>query len=348
MPRDLPPRMLRRVRTLKSGKVWTGYYYDGREDGKRKEIPLGTDLNAAKRKWAELEQCDPPVDTTTMRHVFDRYERDIVPRKGILTQRDNLQELKHLRPVFDDAPIDQLLPMHVAQYRDARTAKTRGNREISLLSDVFNMAREWGFTQRENPCRGIKKNKETPRRYYADDEVWNAILDNAEPVLRDAMELAYLTGQRPSDVLKMEWLHIADGAIEVTQNKTGQRLRITIAGQLAKLIGRIQARCEVEGQGRTIIALKSNKDKTRPPVALSKQMRHDRLAKAKAQAWGAAIKAGNQDLAVKIQGFRFSDARSRAASDLDTTHASNLLGHTSEAITKRVYQRRGKIVDATR
>ncbi len=43
--KDLPPRMLERRRTLKSGKVWVGYYYDGRDEaGKRKEIPLGTDL----------------------------------------------------------------------------------------------------------------------------------------------------------------------------------------------------------------------------------------------------------------------------------------------------------------
>ncbi|GGL61802.1 hypothetical protein GCM10009091_49410 [Pseudomonas brenneri] len=47
--RDLPPRMIRRIRKGKSGKTWTSYYYDGRTvDGKRKEIPLGTDLDQAK------------------------------------------------------------------------------------------------------------------------------------------------------------------------------------------------------------------------------------------------------------------------------------------------------------
>jgi len=49
--KDLPPRMLRRSKTLKSGKVWTGYYYNGRdESGRRIEIPLGTDLGKAKVK----------------------------------------------------------------------------------------------------------------------------------------------------------------------------------------------------------------------------------------------------------------------------------------------------------
>ncbi|KAF5292576.1 hypothetical protein FQR65_LT20254 [Abscondita terminalis] len=42
----------------------------------------------------------------------------------------------------------------IAQYRDSRTAKTRANREIALLSHVFNIAREWGLTTKDNPCVG--------------------------------------------------------------------------------------------------------------------------------------------------------------------------------------------------
>lgn len=49
---DMPPRLQPVTRALKSGKVWTSYYYNGRdENGKRRMIPLGKDLDAAKRKW---------------------------------------------------------------------------------------------------------------------------------------------------------------------------------------------------------------------------------------------------------------------------------------------------------
>ena len=52
----LPPRMLVRIRKLKSGKTWIGYYYNGRDDnGARKEFRLGSDLIEAKRQWAEFE-----------------------------------------------------------------------------------------------------------------------------------------------------------------------------------------------------------------------------------------------------------------------------------------------------
>jgi hypothetical protein len=34
--RDLPPRMLRRIRVLKNGTVWEAFYYNGRNElGKR-------------------------------------------------------------------------------------------------------------------------------------------------------------------------------------------------------------------------------------------------------------------------------------------------------------------------
>lgn len=74
-----------------------------------------------------------------------------------------MAELKQLRPTFDEAPIDSITPFNIAGYRDARSAKVRANREIALLSHVFNMAREWGLTERENPCQGIRKNKEINR-----------------------------------------------------------------------------------------------------------------------------------------------------------------------------------------
>ena len=68
--------MLRRTTKLKSGKIWTGYYYNGRDaEGKRKEIPLGGDLDQAKVEWARLERKTPPKHNHLMSYVFDRYEK---------------------------------------------------------------------------------------------------------------------------------------------------------------------------------------------------------------------------------------------------------------------------------
>ena len=222
---NLPPRMYRRTRKRKYGKVWVAYYY---RDAQGKDIPLGSDLDQARIKWAQLETKEKPVDLLTMKGIFDRYTRDIIPKKAPRTQKDNLAELKKLRELFDDAPIDSITPATIAGYRDARTAKVRANREIATLSHVFNMAREWGITTKENPCQGVRKNREKPRDYYANDVVWAAVYSKAPQEPKDAMDLAYLTGQRPADVLMMRKDDVEGGFLMVQQNKTGKRLRIRV------------------------------------------------------------------------------------------------------------------------
>lgn len=342
--RDLPPRMIRVRRTLKSGEVWEAFYFNGRSaDGRRVKIPLGSDLNEAKRKWAELECREAPPETGLMRFIFDRYERDIIPTKAARTQKDNREQLSMLRRVFDTAPIDAITPQFIAQYRDKRSAAApvRANREIALLSHVWNMAREWGYTAKENPCRGVRKNKEKPRDFYADDEVWSAVYAKACEELQDAMDLNYLTGQRPADVLKMRLTDIKDGAIEVQQNKTRKKLRILLDDggrrtELGRLIDRIKAR-ERKVSSVFMVATPSG-------TALTKHTLRVRFDAARLAAAKAAEAEEQADLAAKVRAFQFRDIRPKAASETDLMHASKLLGHTEHEITEKVYRRVGEVV----
>ena len=334
--RDLPPGMVRRKRPRKNGKIWVGYYY---RDSAGKEIPLGTDLSKARLKWAELEAKEKPADLTTMKGIFDRYVRDVIPKKGERTQKDNMAELKQLRPTFDEAPIDSITPFNVAGYRDARSAKVRANREIALLSHVFNMAREWGLTERENPCQGIRKNKEAPRDYYANAAVWDAVYAVAEQELKEAMDLGYLTGQRPADVLIMRSDDTEGDYFLVTQGKTGQKLRIlmrTAAGENS--LGRLVREISERNVGHSSKFLLINRHGKR----MTKGMLRLRWDKAREKAKQNAMEQGDPLLAAKIGGFQFRDIRPKAASEIiDIGDASLLLGHSKQEITKRVYRRIG-------
>lgn len=347
--RDLPPRMLRRKRTLKSGKVWESFYYAGRrEDGTRVEIPLGHDLNEAKRKWVEMECRTIPVETGLMRFIFDRYEKEIIPTKAPRTQKDNLGCLKGLRSVFDSAPIDSITPQIIAQYRDKRGqhAPVRANREITLLSHVWNMAREWGLTAKENPVKGVRKNKETPRDFYADAAVWDAVYSAACVELQDAMDLNYLTGQRPADVLKMRLSDIRDGALEVQQNKTNKKLRILLDDAqgartaLGQLVDRIKNR-ERKVSSLYLVATPAGRPLNNGTLRI-------RFETARAHAASEVEKQGDTTLATRIRAFQFRDIRPKAASETDLAHASKLLGHTDKQITRTVYQRVGETVMPTR
>ncbi|MGU3305919.1 tyrosine-type recombinase/integrase [Pseudomonas sp. M5A4_2d] len=341
--RDLPPGMVRRKRPRKNGTVWVGYYY---RDANGKELPLGGDLDKARLKWAELEAKAKPADLKIMQGIFDRYERDIIPKKAPRTQKDNRAELKHLRKGFEGAPIDAITPSMVAQYRDARTAKTRANREIALLSHVFNMAREWGFTDRENPCAGVRKNKEKVRDYYANDMVWAAVYGQAPQELKDAMDLAYLTGQRPADVIAMKKGDVEGDFLTVQQGKTSKRLRIqmqtdSVKNSLGLLIDDITARNKHHISQHFVLS--------KTGMRVSQQMLRNRWDDAREAAVALAASEGRAGDAAKIRQFQFKDIRPKAASEItDIADASLLLGHSEQEITKRVYRRIGAVAQPSK
>lgn len=339
----LPPRMYQRSRKRKSGKVWTAYYY---RDLLGKDIPLGKDLDKARIKWAELEAKEKPLDLRTMKGIFDRYIRDIIPKKAPRTQKDNLAEIKQLRPMFDNAPIDSITPATIAGYRDARSAKVRANRELATLSHVFNMAREWGLTTKENPCQGVRKNREVPRDYYANDVVWAAVYQKAGQELKDAMDLAYLTGQRPADVLVMRRDDVEGGFLMVQQNKTGKKLRIQmvnngVANSLGLLVAQIATRNAQHVSSYLIVSQRGKR--------MTAAMLRKRWDEAREKAKQAAVEGGDALLAGRIAEFQFRDIRPKAASEIkDIDDASVLLGHTKGDITERVYRRIGAIAQPSK
>ena len=91
---------------------------------------------------------------------------------------------------------------------------------------------------------------------YVTDEMLALVYNCASPVIQDAIDLAYLTGQHPADVLKMRWDQIKDGSVWVEQGKIKARLQIGIVGELSALLERIKSRgvvgmtllCDRKGQ----------------------------------------------------------------------------------------------------
>lgn len=308
----LPPHM---------AKKGDAYYYV--TAGKpRQWIALGKDYDLALRKWAEHE-CAAPPSAATFAVVAGLYMKsDALLRKASRTQKQNEGELKNLLPVFGDVPLDQIRSTYIRRYLDARQAPIRANREISLMSHIINWARERGYTDTPNPCLGVKRNVETGRDVYVEDEAYQAVMAKAPQELKDAMELAYLTGQRASDVLKIRRSDIKAGALHLTQNKTGKKLRIALVGELARLVDRLVAPRE----GVTSLYLLQVNGQH-----LTYKMLLDRFNK-------AAKDAG--------QSFQFRDLRAKAASDAGNLQdAKALLGHQSVTMTEHYTRdRKGDLV----
>jgi integrase len=111
------------------------------------------------------------------------------------------------------------------------------------------------------------------------------------------MDLAYLTGQRPADVLKMRLPDIRDGYLWLTQSKTRKKLRMAIAGELAALIERIR------GRTYKVTSLALIRNEMGQPF--SYHALWNRFEEARKRAASALDIAGNSEAAIAVRGFQF-------------------------------------------
>lgn len=334
--KNLPPHMRRRAKP--SGKT---YFYFDTGAKPRKEIPLGTDYIAALRKYAELHQIAPKQEAT-FGDVIKKYRVDVMPNKAANTIRVQMSDIKHLEANFSTAPLDAVKPMHIHKFlQKFKDKPTTANRCKRLLSAMWNQARAWGYTDAPNPCEGIKGYSLGKREVYITDEVFKAVWDAGSEPLRDALDLAYLTGQRPADALKSTEHDIEDGHLLVKQAKTKQKLRIAIVGELEALMKRIRARKDGYKIHHTAL-LVNTQGKQLTKAVLRNHFDDAREAAAKER----------PEMAEKIKSFWFYDLRAKAADDTAELHgdqaASDLLGHESMRTTQRHYLRKGKKVAPTK
>jgi integrase len=329
------PRLRVRVRGSKRY-----YFYDHGGRPRREEF-LGTDYGLAIKRWAELERADDirQRGVLTFRYAADRFRAEYIPKRRPATQRQYHIALSKLVEFFDDppGPLEAIRPINVRQFMTWRAAApVSANRERALLSALWNWCRNEGYTDLPNPCEGIGGNSEAGRKgVYVEDDAYHAVLAVADAPLAEAMELAYLSGQRPSDTLKMTAQDVRDGVIHVQQGKTGARVRIAVQGALAELLARIAARKAI----MPVHALRLIVDEHGRPLSTNAlRYRFDR----------ARERAGVDKCA-----FQFRDLRGKAGTDKADASggqaAQRQLGHASIAMTETyIRSRRGDKVTPTK
>lgn len=328
---NLPPHMRKRVR-----KYGTYYFLDTGAKP-RKEIPLGSDYILALKRYAELHEIGP-VSAATFGQVVTKYEVEVLPKLAANTIRVQKSDIKHIRAFFNDAPIDQIQPEHVEKFKNKLKDKpTTANRCMRLFSTMWNDARAWGYTNLANPRTGIKGHKLRKRMHYVTDQVFALVHAVASLPLQDALDLAYLTGQRPADALSLSEHDIVNGHLIVTQDKTAKPLRIRVEGRLAEVIERIRARKATHKIISSALLVNTH-GKRLTKAVLRNHFVDARLLASKS----------NPELGDEIAKMWFYDLRAKAADDTADDHgdqaASHLLGHENVGTTRRHYLRRGKIV----
>jgi len=306
--RDLPPRVYRHH----------GHYrfvpLDPATGRNGKPVNLGSDKAAALRKWAEI-LSDQPHGNTIL-HLWERYEREELPKKAAASQISNRQQSKKLLAVFGELPLGDIKPSHATMYLDRRgkSSPTQANREIALLRHMLTKATHWGLLDR-NPLLGLQyRNPERPRdRYVTDDELADAMA-RAKPWLRCLMWLGYLTGLRRGDLLRLTRFQCGENGIECQERKTGKRVLVEWTDELRQVV---EEALSVSPDGRLF------------PVTES----------AVNNAWGRLQRAIEADGG---QRFQMKDLRAKHATDFEDAggDATAQLGHSGRAVTAKHYLRK--------
>ena len=259
----------------------------------------------------------------TLRDVFERYRLEVLPRKAPKTQRNQFYMFPVLEAVYRDMAPEAIRPKHVYQYlnRRGRKAPTSANKEINLLSHCLTKAVQWGLID-ENPCRHVRRDefRPKPRNRYVSDTEFEIVQKLAPERIQIAMDLAVLTGLRRGDILALRLESVTDDGLLIKTAKTGKELLIDWTDELRAVITRAQ-RLDPRVRAPLLCTLGG------------RAYTGDGFSAMWQRVMAKAVEAG-------IERFTFHYLRAKSASDDELAAASERLGHTSQAITKRVYVRK--------
>ncbi|QIM65231.1 tyrosine-type recombinase/integrase [Frederiksenia canicola] len=325
---NLPDNLYVRI-DKRSGKPIKRYFY---RLGGKTEKSLGTNFNLACLKAIQLNLDREPIGSIiTFTQVANRYKDEVIPLKKISTQKVNRTCLKTLQMFFKSAPLDQIKAQHIRTYLDWRKATpAAANNEYMLFHHIWQKAREWGYTEKACPSEGVARYPKKQREIYVEDHIFRLVYQHCNQAFRDLMDIAYLIGQRPIDVVNIRRSHIINGYLHIQQEKTQAKLRIGLKGKLKEIIER---RFE---SGKEYLFY------TRLGTRFTPSYVSNTFATIRAK-----VIKNHPDFAREIAEFQFRDLRAKSGTDKAMKQgidaAREHLGHTSEKMTK-VYIRLAPII----
>jgi integrase len=266
------------------------------------------------------DKSDPAKVPGSLIDVFDRYEREVLPGLQERTQKDYRRYLVVLRKVFGHMRPDDVTPRDIGQFLSVEKGKIHRNRQVALLSAVYGKAVGRWFCAERNPCLHVERNPAGKRTRYVTDGEFEAFRQRVSPRMRIAMDLALLTGQRQGDLLTLKWSSVTPEGIQFQQGKTGKRLLVAMSPALQEVLARAKA-------------LTPNIPREYVLRRGDGQPYSENGFRA---IWQRAMAAYGKEAAR----FTFHDLRAKSASDASGLQdAYERLGHTSQAMTRGVYDR---------
>ena len=200
---------------------------------------------------AQIHQGIAPVKSkNTLVDAFDRYIKDVSPTKrGARWEIIRLNAWKGLP--FAHIKIADITTSTLANWRDARLKEVMSstvNRELNLLSSVFEYARtEWKWV-RANPVHDLKRPFNPPHRerLISQDEtqqICEALGFNGEVLTKQqitaiALLFALETAMRREEITSLEWdrVHIGKKHVSLSMTKNGDSRKVPLSKKAIELL----------------------------------------------------------------------------------------------------------------
>ena len=207
------------TRVKRSGYPEQVKTFHRREDAVRWGRQVEFDLDHHNLKFPPNE-----VKALTLRKLVVKYMKKVLPFKRY-PGNEVITLNAFLKNSFVDNRLAIITPETFANYRNKRLVNVKPAtflREIMIISHIYNTARrEWGLDI-SNPIEAIKK----PRPDQHRDRTFRpgereVLLKNADPLLKDLIELSIETALRRSELLNIKKSHIEGFVLSIPQTKTG-------------------------------------------------------------------------------------------------------------------------------
>ncbi len=191
----------------------------------------------------KAEGCD------TLKEVMLDYIENRLPKSAMSTQKEYKRQIEHdLIPIFGHMRPDDLSSQDIAVHlekRDREGHGPAGNREIALLSSIYNHGMRIRACK-VNPTYGVRRNTELPRTYYVTDKELRVALRTATPALRYLLWATYLTGFRQGDMRALCKPQLTPEGIKVREGKGGRYELRVWSDSLRKVVRRALNRSKCE------------------------------------------------------------------------------------------------------
>jgi integrase len=231
---------------------------------------LGTDVQQAKKRAAEIinNQSD---GFGKVPYWFDEFvdackqrvaKKTLAPR----TLQDYTEAGEKLKVWFADFYPLGIEAKHIGDYLDMGVELDRGvraNRERAALSAMFTwLIRKGHAGVKTNPCIGVRRNKETKRERYVENEEMVETLAKVPVQVWGLAHLVYRTLQRPEDIITWTLRDIierrdGDGRLQRIirndQGKTGRIVDIAMSPEIEAILERLKFESTPRRAGRRTV-----------------------------------------------------------------------------------------------